>query len=340
MKFDYKSNINSNREAIVNFAFNHFQATFISVMNGKDTYHKRDQFGYAHLRFTQICRFDKAMNAVKLDPTKYKDYYIYYTTSTTTDKTSCMDQKVKEDLSDRCFNVADDVLFAPEGRKYSLCFLIDLGGYFAIVNKKDAQKYICKIGKYNGKKVDTVRIPNHCFYKKETNSKFREAIGEENFMKIASFDAKYIQNVTYSKYRNRYGFTKVEGYKNGKLVTVKYYVSSGEVKDDFEAHGLKYSTVYFKKLTKEHRSLKKGDVEYKFSKVDNIQDSSSLPDSIEDATAGCISNHYNLINNNNNNINYYNKNVMIRYTKPHCGLHTKVEESKVENACEMYKDLA
>ena len=124
MNFDYKANINSNREAIVNFAFNHFQATFISVMNGKDTYLKRDQFGYAHLRFTQVCKFDKNLNADLLDKKQYRDYYIYYTTSTTTDKTSCIEQKIKEDLSDRCFNVADEVLFAPTGRKHTLFFII------------------------------------------------------------------------------------------------------------------------------------------------------------------------------------------------------------------------
>ena len=217
-------------------------------------------------------------------------------------------------------------------RKHTLFFLIDLGGYFGIVSKKDAQKYICKTGLYNCRKVDTVRIPNHCLYKKEINSKFRETIGEDNFMKIASFDARYIQNVQYRKYRNKDGFIKVECYKNGKLGAIKYYISTGEVKDDFEAHGIKYSKEYFQMLVRGNKSIIREGLEYKFSRVAKIEDSSSLPDSTEVTTCGCSPNHYILIYNNNIIYNNYsNKNLMIRRN------NAKIE-SKVNVGVEYYKE--
>lgn len=261
--------INANKAAIAELAFKRFNATFISVLNGRDTYLQRSSFNYAHLRFTTILekRGDSYEHLEKKD---YKDNYIYYTTSTTTDTENKLDQKLKEELSDRCFNVKEELLQQSPARKCKFWFLVDLGDYFSIVSLEYAKKHVVNYSTFQGNNIATVRLPAHTFYKKETNGELRRCIGEGNFAKVCAFDAKYLQRVTYSKYRARGGFIRVETYINGNLEKISFSKSTGKLKEDFEKIGINKSQDWFRKLAKENKSIKAGNTEYKFSRVTSI----------------------------------------------------------------------
>lgn len=266
-----KQLINSQKREIFSLAFNQFNANFVSVMNGKNKYLTRSNYNFAHLRFTQTIQVSG--NTYKqLSPEDYKDVYVYFTKSTTTDKRSKIEQKIKENLSDRCFNVRSELLAKNPSMKCDYYFIVDLGKYWAYVNLEYARKHVIKYDNFQGREIATIRLPNR-FYKKTTSCKLLEM---EESEKVLKFDAKYIQNCTYSTYRKRNGFIKVEAFKNGQLATIKYYTSTGEVQEDFEAHGLNYSTDYFRKLANQNKSIKHGNKEYKFSRVDQLLDSNNL----------------------------------------------------------------
>lgn len=269
MLLDTKNLINSQKVEIAQFAYKKFGATFISILNNKNKYLDRNNYAYSHMRFTKV--FDKVDGKlVYRDKKDYQDFYFYVTGSTTTDYESEIAQKLTENLSDRCFNVRKEVLFAHSNGK--TFFLIDYGEYWAYCSQEYARKHVVKWGNYEGREVCTVRLAQGDFVKKEHEYVFgAEAI---------KFDATYLQYVTYSTYRKRGGFVKVEGYKNGVLQTIKYYVSTGEVKADFEAHGIKRSAEYFRILARDNKSIKVSNKEYKFSKVSSVSDSSSLNSSV------------------------------------------------------------
>lgn len=266
-----KQLINSQKREIFSLAFNQFKANFVSVMNGKNKYLTRSNYNFAHLRFTQTIQVSGNIYK-KLDPRDYKDTYVYFTKSTTTDKRTKLEQKIKENLSDRCFNVRSELLAKNPSMKCDYYFVVDLGGYWAYVSLEYARNHIIKYNNFQGREIATVRLPNR-FYKKTRYCKLLE---QEDSEKVLKFDARYIQNCTYSKYRKRNGFIKVEAFKNGQLATIKYYTSTGEAQEDFKAHGLEFTTEYFRSLASQNKSIKRENVEYKFSRVDQILDSNNL----------------------------------------------------------------
>lgn len=266
-----KQLINSQKREIFSLAFNQFNANFVSVMNGKNKYLTRSNYNFAHLRFTQTIQVS-GDTYKKLDVKDYKDTYVYFTKSTTTDKKTKLNQKIEENLSDRCFNIRSELVMKNPNVKCDYYFIVDLGKYWAYVSLDYAKKHVIKYSNFQGRGVATVRLPSR-FYKKTTNCKLLDLEDSEKALK---FDATYIQNCTYSKYRKRNGFIKVEAFKNGQLAAIKYYASTGEVQEDFKAHGLSFSTEYFRSLANKGKSIKQEGKEYKFSRVDQLSDSNNI----------------------------------------------------------------
>lgn len=267
---NFKEIINSNKRQIVAFAFNKFQATFVNPLNGKRDELTRTLNGYAHLRFTQIARFTKT-GVHTLSIKDYKYNYIYYTTSTTFDNQTKKEDKIERNLTDLCFNVRKEVLDNDFGLKDdSYYFLVDTGVYFVLVSKKEARQNVLNTHLFNGRNTYTVRCPNRLIRK--TTTLENAEIDDEHYSKMLQWDAKYIQNVTYSKYRVRNGYIKVEGFKDEKLQVIQYFVSTGELKKEFEAHGMKYSAEYFRVLANKGGSIKKENREFKFSRVTEVTD--------------------------------------------------------------------
>lgn len=262
--------INSQKREIRAFAFNQFKANFISVMNGKNMYLERNNFNYAHLRFTKSLDIHSNGNFSKLD--EYEDTYVYFTTSTTTDKKSNLKQKIEENLSDRCFNVRVELLRKAPLMKCNYIFLVDLGQYFAYVDLDYARSHIVKYGTYEGREIATIRLPSR-FYKKTAWCQLDE-IDEDNT--TLKFDAKYLQHVAYTNYRKRNGFIKVEVYKKGELQAIKYYVSTGALYDEAKLHGYNKTKDYLRVLANKGGSFIINEIVYKLSKVNNISDISTF----------------------------------------------------------------
>lgn len=262
-----KQQINQNKREITALAFNRFDATYVNPLNGKRDELTRTFNGFAHLRFTKV--FERSSTG--FEPLKTKDYkynYIYYTTSTTNDKKTNFKDKVKRNLSDLCFNVRKEVLDNDFGAKEdgNFYFLVDTGFYFVLVSKYEARKNILDTHIFNGRENYKVRCPNR-LEKKTTELKNVEGLSIEDFM--LNWDAKYIQNVTYSKYRFNKGSIKAEVYKDGAFVAVKYYISTGALFDDLKEHGYSKSKDYLRVLANKNGKVKVGKFEIVLSRFVN-----------------------------------------------------------------------
>lgn len=249
--------INSQKREIASFAKDVFGADYIWVLTGSNTYLKRSNFNHAHLRFSK-----------KLSNNEYGDIYVYYTTSTTTNKTAKLDQKVKENLSDRCFNVRAELLQHNPLRACNYIFLVDYGTHFSYVTLEEAKKYVIDIHSLEGREVATVRLPKR-FYKKE-----RKSVSDD----LLKFDARYIEHTTYSSYRKRGGFLKVEVFKNGELAAVQYFTSTGEFVADAKEKGIELKQGTVQKWARLGMSKRFDEKVFRFSKVESLQDSSALAD--------------------------------------------------------------
>lgn len=313
MSYDFKSKINENKKQILALAVNHFQATFVNPLNGKRDELTRNLNGYAHLRFTQIAYITNKTITPFRHCKDYKYNYIYYTTSTTCDRTTKREDKIKRNLADLCFNVRKEVLDNDFGVKDdNYYFLVDTGFYFVLVSKKEARENILNTHLFNGRNTYTVRCPNRLI-KKTTTIKYQTiSKDEEALAKLLKWDARYIQNVTYSKYRcNKAGLIKVENYKDGKLQAVCYFVSAQECADFFKEHGKTYTKEYFGQLAKKGGSIKRENREFRFSRVTEVtdisnttKDDSALAESYIYQTASdsrSLCNHYSIQDHNINN---------------------------------------
>lgn len=262
--------INSQKREIRAFAFNQFKANFISVMNGKNMFLERSNFNYAHLRFTKSLDIHSNNSASRVE--KYEDTYVYFTTSTTTDKKSKLKQKIEENLSDRCFNIRVELLRKDPLMKCNYIFLVDLGQYFAYVDLDYARTHVVRHETYEGREIAVVRLPNR-FFKKTAWCQLDELDEEGTTLR---FDATYLQHVTYTNYRKRNGFIKVEVYKKGELQAIKYYVSTGALYDEAKLHGYNKTKDYLRILANKSGSFSINEIVYKLSKVNNISDTSTI----------------------------------------------------------------
>lgn len=281
--------INSQKREIASFAKDAFGADYIWVLTGSNTYLKRSNFNHAHLRFSK-----------KLSSNEYKDVYVYYTTSTTTNKTDKLDKKIKENLSDRCFNVRAELLDHNPLRACDYIFLVDLGGYFSYVTLEEAKANVInrqEVEKLDNKEIATVRLPKR-FYKKE-----RKNVSDD----LLKFDARYIEHTTYSSYRKRGGFLKVEVFKNGNLTAVKYFTSTGEFVADAKEKGIELKQGTVQKWARLGMSKRFDEKVFRFSKVESLQDSSALADcnSHDADQASCLPLQSYI------DLCIYNKNVMV-----------------------------
>lgn len=289
MLFQTQKAINSQKREIATFAKDVFGADYIWVMTGSNTYLKRSSFNHAHLRFSK-----------KLSSNEYKDVYVYYTTSTTTDKEAKLKEKIEKNLSDRCFNVRAELLDHNPLRACDYIFLVDLGGYFSYVTLEEAKANVIncqKVEKLDNKEIATVRLPKR-FYKKE-----RKNVSDD----LLKFDAKYIEHSTYSSYRKRGGFLKVEVFKNGDLAAVQYFTSTGAFVDYAKEMGIELKQGTVQKWARLGMSKRFDEKVFRFSKVESLQDSSTLADcnSHDAEQASCLPLQPYI-----NNI-YINKNVMV-----------------------------
>lgn len=275
MNIQFTNQINSNKAQIAAFAFNQFNATFINVMNGRKEEFQRNLNGFAHLRFTQ-CFESNGLGFKKLSTKDYVHTYVYYTTSTCTDTVTNLNDKLERNLNDLCFNVRkevldNDTLLKPCSNEFGtnkFLFLIDTGSYFFTIDKASARKNIIKTQIFQGHEVCTVRLEGPGI-KKTIMTKIGNAKTDFNL----NWNPKYIENITYSKYRARNGYIKVTILETGDM---HYFTSTGSCKDFFEKHGTKHNANWFRVNANKGAIVKgKNGLSYKFERVTEVLDNSN-----------------------------------------------------------------
>lgn len=255
----FKTKIEANKNSIINYLTAKYDAVYISAMNGKNKYLKRELHNNAHI---QIWNGKEAKYCNGEADTTVSNTYFFLTFATTSCK--CNAKDMQERCTDLCFSVRKDVVDAADTY---LRFLWIGKEYLFDCNRDYISDHIAATRVSQGVIWYDVHMKTNLLIKKCNK------LPNPDVFNINNFQPKYIEHVTYSKYRFRGSLYQVSIYdSNQKLISTAFVKSAGQLYELYLSNAVdnKNQLYYALRCNVNRFEDKKNGKLYVVTKVDSV----------------------------------------------------------------------